>query len=134
MPIRVSLLSNSPPTRTIAAPRRSSLGQPRAMPRGRQRAAWRRCTEPMAVTRLAPDAVSSAVAVREVTTIADFDALQTDWNRLGDQLEGPGPFQSWELNPAWWDHFGPGRSRPILAFFKAGRGICLAPFFRRRLA
>jgi len=50
----------------------------------------------MAVTRLAPDAVSSAVAVREVTTIADFDAMQTDWNRLVDQLEVPGPFQTWE--------------------------------------
>src|SRR2546429_1524169 len=113
MPIRVSLLSNSPPTRTIAAPRRSSLGQPRAMPRGRQRAAWRRCTEPMAVTRLAPDAVSSAVAVREGTTIADFDAMQTDWNRVGDQLQGAGPFQNWGRNRARWDHFGGGRS-PLL--------------------
>src|SRR2546423_3430227 len=105
MPIRVSLLSNSPPTRTIAAPRRSSLGQPRAMPRGRQRAAWRRCTEPMAVTRLAPDAVSSAVAVREGTTIADFDALQTDWNRLGDHPQVPGPVPTWGLNRGWVNHF-----------------------------
>src|SRR5256885_1370661 len=133
MPIRVSLLSNSPPTRTIAAPRRSSLGQPRAMPRGRQRAAWRRCTEPMAVTRLAPDAVSSAGAVREVTTIPDFDAMQTDWNRLVDQLEVPGPFQTWEWNRAWWNHFGEGRSLLILEFVKAGRVIGIAPFFRRRL-
>src|SRR2546429_3381443 len=106
MPMRVSLLSNSPATRTIAAPRRSSLGQPRAMPRGPQRAAWRRCTEPMAVTRLAPDAVSSAVAVREVTTIADFDAMQTDWNPLVDQLEVPGAVLTRECNRAWWKHVG----------------------------
>src|SRR5256886_17302673 len=132
MPIRVSLLSNSPPTRTIAAPRRSSLGQPRAMPRGRQRAAWRRCTEPMAVTRLAPDAVSSAVAVPEVTTIADFDAMQTDWNRLGDQLEVPGPVQTRGWDPGWWNHFGEGRSVRGLGVVEGGRGIRTAPLFRPR--
>jgi len=87
----------------------------------------------MAMTRLAPDAVSSAVTVREVTTIAGFDAMESDWNRLVDQLEVPSPFQTWEWNRAWWNHFGDGRSLLLLEFVKSGRVIGVAPFFRRRL-
>jgi CelD/BcsL family acetyltransferase involved in cellulose biosynthesis len=87
----------------------------------------------MALTRLAPVAVSSAVEVREVTTLADFDAMRTDWNQLVDQLEVPSPFQSWEWNRAWWNHFGEGRSLLILEFRQAGRVIGVAPLFRRRI-
>ena len=87
----------------------------------------------MALTRLAPEAVSSAVAIREVTTLADFDAMQTDWNQLVDQLEVPSPFQTWEWNRAWWNHFGEGRALLILEFRQAGRVVGIAPFFRRRL-
>src|SRR2546425_1241341 len=133
MALRVSLRWNSPPTRTTAAPRRSSPGRRRDTLPGRRQAGWRRCAEPMAVTRLAPDAVSSAIAIREVTTIAGFDAMQTDWNRLVDQLEVPSPFQTWEWNRAWWNHFGDGRALLILEFLQAGRVIGIAPFFRRRL-
>src|SRR5438034_2418206 len=128
-----SLPWSSPPTRTTAARHRSSPGRPPAMPPGRTWAGWRRCAEAMALTRLAPEAVSSAVVIREVTTLPDFDAMQTDWNQLVDQLEVPSPFQTWEWNRAWWNHFGEGRALLILEFRQAGRVIGIAPFFRRRL-
>src|SRR2546427_1318610 len=133
MALAVSMRWNSPPTRTTAAPRRSSPGRPHDTRPGRGRAGRPRCTEAMAMTRLAPDAVSSAVTVREVTTIAGFDAMESDWNRLVDQLEVPSPFQTWEWNRAWWNHFGDGRSLLLLEFVKSGRVIGVAPFFRRRL-
>ena len=85
------------------------------------------------MTRLAPMAVSSAVEIREVTTLAEFDAMQTDWNHLVNRLELPSPFQTWEWNRAWWNHFGEGRALLILEFRQAGRVIGVAPFFRRRL-
>jgi len=85
------------------------------------------------MTRLAPMAVSSAVEIREVTTLAGFDAMQADWNQLVDRLQLPAPFQTWEWNRAWWNHFGEGRALMILEFRQAGRVIGIAPFFRRRL-
>src|SRR5207249_10716401 len=110
----------------------SSPGRPPAMLPGPTQAGWRRCAEAMALTRLAPEAVSSAVAIREVTTLVDFDAMQTDWNQLVDQLEVPSPFQTWEWNRAWWNHFGVGRALLILVFRLAGWVIGFAPFLRCR--
>src|SRR5207249_12204493 len=77
--------------------------------------------------------VSSAEAISEVTTLADFDAMQADWNQLHDLLEVSSPFQTWAWNRAWWNHFGEGRALLILEIRQAGRVVGIAPFFRRRL-
>ena len=87
----------------------------------------------MALTRPAPAAIRSAIELHEVTTLAGFDALRCEWNQLVDRLELPSPFQTWEWNRAWWNHFGEGRSLLILEFRRAGQLVGIAPFFRRGL-
>ena len=87
----------------------------------------------MAITHLAPAAVSSVIDVREVTTLDGFDAMRTEWNQLVGRLAVPSPFQTWEWNRAWWNHFGTGRTLSILEFRQQGRVIGIAPYYRRRL-
>ncbi|MEO6795584.1 MAG: GNAT family N-acetyltransferase [Candidatus Dormibacter sp.] len=87
----------------------------------------------MALTQLAPAAVSSAIQVREVTTLTEFDAMRSEWNALVARLDLPAPFQSWEWNRAWWNHFGGGRSLLILEFRRHDELVGIAPLFRRRL-
>src|SRR5207245_2294560 len=98
-----------------------------ARPAGRGR------LSPMAMTQLAPSAVSSAIRIVEVTMLDGFDAMRTEWNQLVDRLPVPSPFQTWEWNRAWWNHFGEERALLILEFRQAGRLIGIAPFFRHRL-
>ena len=69
----------------------------------------------MALTQLAPAAVNAAIQVREVTTLLEFDAMRSEWNALVTRLDLPSPFQSWDWNRAWWNHFGAGRSLLILS-------------------
>ncbi len=39
--------------------------------------------------------------VQRITTLRQFDALRSDWNRLADTV----PFRKWEWLRAWWVHF-----------------------------
>src|SRR2546421_4369944 len=87
----------------------------------------------MAMTRLAPAAASTAIDVREVTTLEGFDAMRAEWNQLVDRLAVPSPFQTWEWNRAWWNHFGTGRTLSILEFRQDGCLLGIAPYYRRRL-
>jgi CelD/BcsL family acetyltransferase involved in cellulose biosynthesis len=87
----------------------------------------------MVLTRAQVRLASPPIQLREVTTLSQFDALASEWNALVDRLDLPSPFQSWEWNRTWWNHFGAGRALQILEFRRGGRLIGLAPFFRRRL-
>src|SRR3989442_11523659 len=111
----------------IRAGHHAVRGLVKARPAGRGR------LSPMAMTQLAPSAVSSAVEVFEVTTLDGFDAMRTEWNQLVDRLPVPSPFQTWEGNRARGNHFGEERALLILGFRQAGRGIGISPFFRRRV-
>lgn len=87
----------------------------------------------MALTQAEVIPLTASIDTGEVTTLAEFDGLRAEWNALVDRLELPSPFQSWEWNRTWWNHFGEGKALLILTFRRRGRLIGIAPFFRRRL-
>jgi CelD/BcsL family acetyltransferase involved in cellulose biosynthesis len=72
------------------------------------------------------------MAIRVVTSLDEFSALQPVWNELSQANPNHTPYQTWEWNFTWWKHFGgPDRLRLLLAE-EGGQLIGLAPFFLRK--
>jgi CelD/BcsL family acetyltransferase involved in cellulose biosynthesis len=79
-------------------------------------------------------ATSGGPAVK-VDVIRDPDgllALRNEWNDLVEAMRLPSPYQSWEWNRAWWQHFGAPGQLQVLVFRLDGSAIGIAPFYRRR--
>jgi CelD/BcsL family acetyltransferase involved in cellulose biosynthesis len=68
------------------------------------------------------------VAVRVVTSEAEFDALKPLWQELFRSNPNHTPFQSWEWNFAWWKHFGKAGQLRLLIVEQDGQSVGIAPF------
>lgn len=77
-------------------------------------------------------AIAGSVKIDTISSIQDFDALRPDWNRLVVQLEIPSPFQSFDWNRAWWNHFGGRRQMRIAVLQEHGEVVGIAPFYLLR--
>lgn len=72
----------------------------------------------------------NTVVIRQVSNDAEFDALQSDWLRLGAYAETPSVFRGWHWNRLWWKHYGHLGELYILVVSVAGTVECIAPFYK----
>ena len=76
-------------------------------------------------------AVARALHVDEVTTLAGFEALKPEWDKLLAACARPEIYQTHEWMSAWWACMGRGRSLLILTVRSGGELVGLAPLMRR---
>jgi CelD/BcsL family acetyltransferase involved in cellulose biosynthesis len=76
----------------------------------------------------------AALTVRR-WTLAEWFASETAWNRLLAASNADALFLSWEWLTQWWRCFAGALSAvaDILAFYRGGELVGIAPFYRRRL-
>ena len=68
--------------------------------------------------------------VQHITTEAEFDALQADWERLHGSCDQAGLFNSWYWNRLWWQHYGDMGELYIVVIRVEGLACAIAPFYR----
>jgi len=69
---------------------------------------------------------SAAIGLRVVSTAAEFDALEPEWNALLEASDA-GVFQSYEWQRTWWEYFGAKLELRILVFDSGGDIVGIAP-------
>jgi len=92
-----------------------------------------RSTSPVKNTARRPAGVQlemRAVAIREVESIKQLEALRHDWIALWKSSSIATPFQSPDWLIRWWKHFGAGADRLcVLVLRHEERLIAIAPLF-----
>lgn len=72
--------------------------------------------------------------VRVITTNAEFDALETEWNRVLDHA-GATVFQTYEWQRTWWKYFATSRDGlNILLFQYENTIVGIAPLYKRHMS
>lgn len=74
---------------------------------------------------------TTAVAVRDVHTLTDFDELKEEWDKVVQRLDLPSPFLSWLWHRRWWEAFGGGHCLRILVMEACGETLGVAPLYER---
>lgn len=69
--------------------------------------------------------------LKQITTLAELEALRPAWDRLWEECPSATPFQSPDWLIPWWRHLGRG-SLWVLALYEGGELSGLAPLFRHR--
>ncbi len=68
---------------------------------------------------------------RIITNTQEFQNLQPVWDELYRSSANHTPYQSWEWNFAWWQHFGEMDALRLIVIEENERVLGLAPFFLR---
>lgn len=64
---------------------------------------------------------------RVIRSLGDWQGLAADWARLAAAMPEAGPFWSLELQQTWWRHFGLSRRLLVVALYRDGRVVGIAP-------
>ncbi|MGH7491764.1 MAG: GNAT family N-acetyltransferase [bacterium] len=68
---------------------------------------------------------------RIITNTQEFANLQSIWDELYRSNANHTPYQSWEWNFSWWQHYGETSGLYLIVIEENERALGLAPFFRR---
>ena len=69
-----------------------------------------------------------ALAIREIKSLDELEAIRTDWVALWRRSPAATPFQSPDWLIPWWKHFGAGQLR-VLVLTNEQRVLGIAPLF-----
>jgi CelD/BcsL family acetyltransferase involved in cellulose biosynthesis len=75
---------------------------------------------------------AASVAVDHITSAAELEAVQAEWDDLVRQCPARSPLLSHAWVSLWWRHFGRGRAMRVLRFRQGGGTIGFAPFLLER--
>ena len=74
--------------------------------------------------------VAGGVSVEHITSNAEFDALENDWNALFDASSTAGLFNRYNWNRLWWEYYGGNAKLHIIVVRVAGKVKAIAPMYR----
>ncbi len=72
--------------------------------------------------------------IEEIKTTRGLAAIADEWKQLQEACSPLTPFQTWEWNSLWWQHFGRGKSLRLILFREAEtKKLCgVAPLYISR--
>ena len=77
-----------------------------------------------------PAAHASSLRVEHITTDAEFDALEEDWNTLFDASASAGLFNRYNWNRLWWKYYGGNAKLHIIVLRANGDVKAIAPLYQ----
>ncbi len=69
---------------------------------------------------------------RIINDTQEFQNLQNTWDELYRGNANHTPYQSWEWNFSWWQHFGGKEALRLIVIEEQGRVLGIAPLVRRK--